>query len=151
VYPLIERENDLNNSEVIQPLMVRDEIIGELSIDSPESSQEEANELISAVAAQLSAHVENLRLSQQTEQALATTQKQAQREQALRQITSAVRGSTDPATIMRTAVRELGNILGRKTAIRMTTAEKAETAAVHEDISDSPASSSPISAVGGNE
>jgi GAF domain-containing protein/HAMP domain-containing protein len=44
----------------------------------------------------------------------------AQREQALRRITQAVRSSTDPATIMRTAVRELGTALGRQTQIRLT-------------------------------
>lgn len=45
-------------------------------------------------------------------------QTRAQREQALRQITEAVRSSTDPATIMRTAVQELGTALGRRTQIR---------------------------------
>jgi GAF domain-containing protein len=45
-------------------------------------------------------------------------QTRAAREHALREITAAVRGSTDPATIMRTAVRELGTALGRRTQIR---------------------------------
>jgi len=44
----------------------------------------------------------------------------------LRQITSAVRGSTDPATILRSAARELGTILGRKTIVRLTTAREAQ-------------------------
>jgi GAF domain-containing protein/HAMP domain-containing protein len=57
--------------------------------------------------------VQSVRLFEQT-------QDRARREQALRQITAAVRGSTDPATIMRTAVQELGNVLGRKTVIRLT-------------------------------
>jgi len=56
--------------------------------------------------------IQNMRLFEQA-------QRRAQREQALRQITAAVRGSTDPNTIMRTAVEELGNALGRKTSIRM--------------------------------
>ena len=54
----------------------------------------------------------------QTKLLFERAQTQAQREQALRQITEAVRGSTDPATIMRTAVRELGTALGRRTQIR---------------------------------
>ena len=81
----------------------------------------ESVDLANAVAERLGAHIEGLRLSMQTEQALATTKKQAQREQALRQITSAVRGSTDPATILRTAARELGTLLGRKTIVRLAT------------------------------
>jgi hypothetical protein len=36
-----------------------------------------------------------------------------------------VRGSTDPATILRSAARELGNLLGRKTIIRLETAREA--------------------------
>lgn len=100
-------------------IKVRGEPIGELGIDQVETLSDEDRGLVESVIEQLSAHVENLRLSIQTEQALATTQKLAQREQALRQITSAVRSSTDPATILRTAVRELGQLLGRKTLVRM--------------------------------
>jgi PAS domain S-box-containing protein len=55
----------------------------------------------------------------QSRRLLIQAQSRAQREQALRQITSAVRSSTDPAIIMRTAVREIGNILGRKALIRL--------------------------------
>ena len=127
-----------------QSLIVRDEPIGELVVDV-EVNDDEAAEIVAAVAEQLSGHIESLRLSVQMEQALATTQKQAQREQALRQITNAVRSSNDPATIMRTAVRELGNVLGRKTVIRMVTAVQDGTAV------DSPADASPIGVVGGKE
>ena len=55
-----------------------------------------------------------------------STKKLAEREQALRQITSAVRGSTDPATILRSAARELGTILGRKTIVQLATANQLE-------------------------
>ncbi len=127
-----------------QALVVRDEPIGELVVDV-EGTDDEAAEIVAAVAEQLSGHIESLRLSVQMEQALATTQKQAQREQALRQITSAVRSSNDPATIMRAAVRELSNVLGRKTVIRMVTAAHDGTAV------DSPEDASPIGVVGGKE
>jgi hypothetical protein len=50
----------------------------------------------------------------------------AQREQILRQVTSAVRGSTDPEIIIRTAVRELGSIFGRNTMIQIKTQESKE-------------------------
>jgi GAF domain-containing protein len=118
VKPLSDLDKELE-SILGYDIKVRGEPIGELGIDQVETLSDENRGLVESVIEQLSAHIENLRLSIQTEQALATTQKLAQREQALRQITSAVRGSTDPATILRTAVRELGQLLGRKTLVRM--------------------------------
>ena len=103
------------------PIKVRDETVGKLVIQGIETDDRESLELVNAVAERLGAHIEGLRLSKQTEQALAATKKQAQREHVLRQITSAVRGSTDPATILRTAARELGTLLGRKTIVRLKT------------------------------
>ena len=100
------------------PLKVRDETVGKLTVQGLESDNKGALELANAVAERLGAHIENLRLSEQT-------QERAQRERALRQITSAVRGSTDPATILRAAVRELGTLLGRKTVIRLATTDQA--------------------------
>ncbi|MFZ5879265.1 MAG: GAF domain-containing protein [Chloroflexota bacterium] len=118
------REGDatqLQGTMLDLPLKVREEIIGKLAIQGVESGNEEQVGIAVAVAERLSAHIEGLRLAQQTEQALETTRNQARREQALRQITSAVRGSTDPAVILRTAARELGSILGRRTIVRLET------------------------------
>ncbi len=112
------------------PLKVRDETIGKLVVQGIDKTNNEAIDLANAVAERLSAHIEGLRLSNQTEHALFTTQRQAEREQALRQITSAVRGSTDPATILRSAARELGTFLGRKTVIRLTTDSHTEGSAL---------------------
>jgi hypothetical protein len=42
----------------------------------------------------------------------------------LREITARVRNSTEPDTIVRTAVRELGTALGRRTFIRLGDAER---------------------------
>jgi GAF domain-containing protein len=128
VRPCSEEEvGRVQDASLSLPLKVRDETIGKLSVQGLGSGDEEAASLAAAVAERLGAHIEGLRLSQQTEQALATTQKQARREQALRQITSAVRGSTDPAVILRTAARELGNILGRQTVVRLATAKETQT------------------------
>ena len=122
VRPCNEEESSRAQEAALNlPLKVRDETVGKLAIQGLGSGDEEAASLASAVAERLGAHIEGLRLSLQTEQALATTRKQAQREQALRQITSAVRGSTDPSVILRTAARELGNILGRQTVVRLET------------------------------
>ena len=118
------QQNEKNSEEPATslPLKVRDEIIGKLIIHGLDTNDTASLELANAVADRLGAHIEGLRLSKQTEQALSVTQKQAEREQALRQITSVVRSSTDPATILRSAARELGTILGRKTIVRLTTA-----------------------------
>ena len=48
------------------PLTVRDEVIGELAVDQAATS-EESMEIIEAVARQLGAHIENVRLSEQNE------------------------------------------------------------------------------------
>jgi PAS domain S-box-containing protein len=73
--------------------------------------------LLQAVGHQLGFVIENARLFEQTQRA-------AQREQTLREITSRVRSSADPDAIVRTAARELGLALGRKTFIRLGDAEQ---------------------------
>ena len=129
VYPLNDNGNGhQDSSAMIQPLTVRDEIIGEFLINHEGNSQEEAGQILSAVTAQLSAHIENLRLSISNMSLLKSTEDRAQREQILRQITNALRSSTNPATIMRTAVQELGSILGRKTVVQMATPNPADRA-----------------------
>ncbi|CAG0935253.1 Methyl-accepting chemotaxis protein McpH [Thermoflexales bacterium] len=137
VKPLSEKSNGASAETLKQPFAVRDETIGELEVDV-EANFDEAAEIIAAVAKQLSGHLETLRLSELNE-------KRAQREQALRQITSALRSSTDPAMIMRIAVRELGGVLGRKTVIQMTASEQvnpAESVQGRENKTDSPAGQS---------
>jgi GAF domain-containing protein/HAMP domain-containing protein len=118
VRPLKIEDEQAEESALSLALKVRDETVGKLVIQGVEANDRESLDLASVVAEQLSAHIENLRLSRQA-------QDRALREQALRQITSAVRGSTDPATILRSAARELGNLLGRKTIIRLETAREA--------------------------
>jgi GAF domain-containing protein len=123
----LSKVQPLNGKEIAQiaenalsaPLKVGEEPIGELIVQGVSPNDQEVAQLTNVVAERLSAHIEGLRLAMQTEQALAATRKQAQREQALRQITSAVRSSTDPTVILRTAARELGNILGRQTIVHL--------------------------------
>ena len=103
---------------MIQPLTIRDEVIGEFSINN-EGDQDGASEILSAVTELLGTHIENLRLSISNMSLLKSTEERAQREQMLRQITNALRSSTNPATILRTAVRELGSILGRTTVVQL--------------------------------
>jgi GAF domain-containing protein len=134
VKPLAEKSNGYFNYAVKQTMIVGDQVIGELAVDMLEQS-DEAAEVIAAVAEQLSGHIENLRLSELNE-------RHAQREQTLRQITSALRSSNNPAAIMRTAVRELGSIMGRRAIVQLATAQRAdqaESAVSHENASDATA------------
>ena len=110
-----------DESGLTLPLKVREEAIGKLSVEGLTPDDKDALKFASAVAERLGAHIESLRLSEQIE-------KRAQREQTLRQITNALRGSTNPETIMRVAVRELGSILGRKTIVQMIPSERGDQA-----------------------
>lgn len=67
VQPLSANSNGHSSQTFTQPLLVRDETIGELAIHGMDHDQE-ASEIIAAVAQQLSGHIENLRLLEQTQQ-----------------------------------------------------------------------------------
>ena len=54
--------------EFAQPVVVRDEIIGELAVDHVNARDDESAEIVAAVAEQLSGHIENLRLLEEAEQ-----------------------------------------------------------------------------------
>jgi GAF domain-containing protein/HAMP domain-containing protein len=99
------------------PIKVHDETMGKVVVFDMAEADPQALDLINEATQRLSAHLDNLRLSQQTHES-------AQREHALRQFTSAVRASNNAESILRAAVRELGTILGRKTFVRMTTAKQ---------------------------
>jgi signal transduction histidine kinase len=63
----LKGDGNHNASQALEvPLSVRDEAIGQLTADMVMST-EEAREIVAAVAGQLSAHIENLRLSEQNE------------------------------------------------------------------------------------
>jgi len=111
--------HDVGSSALTIPLKVRDETVGKLAIEGLTPDDDESLELVNAVAERLGAHIEDLRLTHQV-------QSRAQREQALRQITNAVRSSTDLTTILRTAVRELGSVMGRRAIIRMAMPEQSD-------------------------
>jgi signal transduction histidine kinase len=66
VQPLAEKSNGVSDKVLKYPLVVRDEAVGELTVDSVAHS-DEAAKIIAAVAQQLSGHIENLRLTEQNE------------------------------------------------------------------------------------
>ncbi len=56
------------------PLRVREEVIGHLAAEIPDSEQEDAADLMRVIADRLSNHLEGLRLAEQREQALSETE-----------------------------------------------------------------------------
>lgn len=88
VQPLQDNKNG-KEAVYVHPIHVREELIGELAVDVSKSAESNASELLSAVAQQLSNHIENLRLLEQTEISRVESQK-SQEQYAL-----AVQGAND--------------------------------------------------------
>jgi GAF domain-containing protein/HAMP domain-containing protein len=92
------------------PILIGDKAIGLMAVQSKTTSHlydENHLGLLNSVAAQAAIAIENARLFSQI-------QARARREQILREITARVRSSVDVDTIMRTAVQEIGQALGRQ-------------------------------------
>jgi GAF domain-containing protein/HAMP domain-containing protein len=97
---------------VIAPLIARNELLGtlELALSDPARrlDDEELN-LLEQITAQLSTALDGTRLFSQTAS-------RAERERLVAEITTKVRASNDPGTIIETAVRELRTALNAKHA-----------------------------------
>ncbi len=107
-------------STIFVPLVVSGQWLGYINAMYQQATsfpEAEIRKLV-AVSGQAAVAINNIRL-------LMMTQERVKREQSLREITAAVRSSTNPVTIMRTAVRELGNMLGRKTVVQLSAPEQA--------------------------
>ena len=102
------------------PLTVGDELIGVMTVqdfESPHAFDEVDQARMVAIANQAAVAIQNAKLFEQL-------QARARHEQILREITAKVRGTTDPDLIVRTAVRELGEALGRNTFVRLGSADE---------------------------
>jgi GAF domain-containing protein len=108
------RENDVATL-VILPLTVSGQAFGVVELEAWDSERHFTTEelrVATTLCNQAAVALENARFFEET-------QARARRERILREITTRVRGSTDPDTIMRTAVRELGTTLGRPAFVRL--------------------------------
>jgi len=91
VKPLATGQEEGDSDQTVNlPLQVRGEAIGHLSLAGVNDVDEETQVLLTAVAQQLSGHIEGLRLSAQTQVALAQTNKQAQRLALLNEFTKTI-------------------------------------------------------------
>lgn len=125
-------------STIFAPLVVSGQWIGYMNAiyRQPATFSENDVRRLMALAAQAAVVVNNQRL-------LEETRARVRREQILRQVTTQVRASVDADTILRTAVRELGNALGRETFIHLGGAAGQTPAA------PAPHSPQPVDAEGG--
>ncbi len=94
--------NDKNLVEV--PIALRDQIIGQLSLESDETLSPDEQNWIQAIATQTALALENARLLDESQSA-------AIREKFVTEITSKIWSSTTTDGVLQTAVRELGKIL----------------------------------------
>lgn len=103
-------ERPLPGQEIIAPITVRGQWIGSLQLGEGQQSRpwsEEDLHLIRAVADQVGQALENSRL-------LEETQRRAEREHLVSEITTKLRASNDPHVIIQTAMNELREALRAK-------------------------------------
>jgi GAF domain-containing protein len=95
------------------PITIRGETIGVLGVEASSSDYqwtEEDRALIEAVGEQLAQALESARL-------FADTQRRAERERLVGEITAKIRASTDVREILETTAMELGQALGTSRAL----------------------------------
>lgn len=100
-----------NGRALTQSLVVQGEEIGRLALTEPQNFTDEAAEIITAVAERLSSHIENLRLTEQTQIALAETAEQAERLTLLNQIAQVISQTLDPSEMLEAVHQQLNNVL----------------------------------------
>ena len=123
----VESIGQASHSWLGVPMLIGEQPIGVITVQSyttPRVYEEHARDLLTAVAGQAAIAIQNARLFEQTQAALAETEARASRERIGREITASVRASIDADAVMQTAVRELGIALGRPAFIRIGSAEQ---------------------------
>ncbi len=94
-----------------QPLQVQGESIGELLLGSIKKNKDEASEIVAAVAERLSAHLENLRLAQQTQSALNETQRRTEELAVLNEMSQSLTAQTTVDGVIQTVYDYLSRLM----------------------------------------
>jgi GAF domain-containing protein len=105
------RSDQVDQLQLAQPLLIRGEPIGLLELDLPDEQDEVAVEMVTAVAQQLSSHLENLRLSQTSETALSEAQQRSKELAQINQIVTTVAGSLNLQQSLQIVADGLANML----------------------------------------
>lgn len=102
-----KKKKEANGSGMVKPLRVQGQSIGQLLLSQPEQLTQDADDIMTAVAERLSAHIENLRLTEQTQFALAETEEQARRLTQLNAISSELSEAENLQQVLDTAVARI--------------------------------------------
>ncbi|MCB8946342.1 MAG: GAF domain-containing protein [Ardenticatenaceae bacterium] len=105
------------------PLQIRGETIGTFNVSNISPNQENAHSIITTIADALSAHIENLRLTQVTQTALAQTEEQAYRLELLNQMSRQLTTASSQNEIVSVALQQTPGIIGADSAGLMLLAE----------------------------
>ena len=100
---------------LLQSLQVQGEDIGALSLTEPQKLTAAAREIVAAVAARLGDHLENLRLTQQTESALQEAERRSAELSQLNQLVATVSSSLDIQENLNIMARELARAVNADT------------------------------------
>ncbi len=99
---------------LIQPIAIHGEMVGRLAV-MPEDDEDEVDseiaDIVRAVVEQLEARIENLRLADQTQIALAESEEQAQRLGQLNEMSAALNHATSLMDIYNVAVVEMSKVM----------------------------------------
>jgi GAF domain-containing protein len=102
------------------PMLIGNQVIGVIAVQSYQQENNYTNrhlDMLTAVSSQAAVAIDNAIRFQQT-------RSRAQFEQVMREITTRVHSSTNPETILKTAVREVSTALGRNAYIELSPDEK---------------------------
>lgn len=125
----IDATQQADEGQFAQPITIHGEQIGQLSIvpedDANTEDDEETAAIIAAVATQLSARLENIRLTEQTQTALAETEEQAQRLAHLNDAAAALNAAQNAEDVFQVAVNQtLFIIKGNRASITLLNEEE---------------------------
>ena len=106
------RANEENDQEILTlPLRARDEEVGSLSIQGIASGDQDSVQFANTIAQRLGDHIENLRLSEQTQQSLAEVAEQTERLGHLNEFSEALAQSETLDDIYKTSATMLPYIV----------------------------------------
>jgi GAF domain-containing protein/HAMP domain-containing protein len=112
---------DLGRSIALFPLVTAEQWIGWLAMTADKAVYLTEAHLrqVQSLIGQAAAVIQGIRLLQQTEA-------RARREQTLRQVSERLRSSVDPEQVLRFAVKEVSDVLGRNVLIRVSSSTREE-------------------------
>lgn len=110
--PLEDRGDDGQASPFRHPIGVRGATIGYVEMGQPAAGSRHAQELVSAVAGQLGAHLENLRLTQQAEAARDEARRREMELVLINRVVSAIAASSDLQSSLQLIVDQLAMATG---------------------------------------